>query len=136
MKNIIYEVNGKKIEVEVSDEFARAYETMLAEEQRETWRDKKRKELSLDALCESGFQIAAGEDIEESLFAEELGEEIKQALAQLLPKQRELIVRIYYRGESQAKIAEEYGITKPALHYRLERALEKLKKLLGETVNF
>ena len=136
MKNIIYEANGKKTEVEVSDEFARAYETMLAEEQRETWRDKKRKEFSLDALCESGFQIAAEEDIEESLFAEELGEEIKQALAQLLPKQRELIVRIYYRGENRAKIAEEYGITKSALHYRLERALEKLKKLLGETVNF
>lgn len=136
MKNIIYEVNGKKIEVAVSDVFAHAYETLLAEEQREVWRDKKRKVLSLDALCESGFQIAAEEDIEESLFAEELGKEIKQAIGKLLPEQRELIIRIYYRGESQAKIAEEYEITKPALHYRLERALEKLKKLLGRTVNF
>ena len=136
MKNIIYEANGKKIEVAVSDVFAHAYETLLAEEQREAWRDKKRKVLSLDALCESGFQIAAEEDIEESFFAEELCEEIKQAFGQLLPEQRGLIVRIYYHGESQARIAAEYGITKPALHYRLERALEKLKKLLDGTVNF
>ena len=136
MKNIIYEVNGKKIEVAVSDVFAHAYETLLAEEQREVWRDKKRKVLSLDALCESGFQIAAEEDIEESLFAEELGKEIKQAFGQLLPEQRDLIVRIYYCGESQAKIAEEYGITKPALHYRLERALEKLKNFWAGPLTF
>lgn len=136
MKNIFYEINGKKIKIEVSDKFAHAYESILADEQRETWRAKKRKELSLDALCESGFQIAAEEDIEESFFAEELCEEIKQAIGKLLPEQRGLIVRIYYHGESQARIAAEYEITKPALHYRLERALEKLKKLLDGTVNF
>lgn len=136
MKNIFYEINGKKIKIEVSDKFAHAYESILADEQRETWRAKKRKELSLDALCESGFQVAAEGDIEESLFVEEFCKEIKQAIGKLLPEQRELIIRIYYRGESQSKIAEEYEITKPALHYRLERALEKLKKNLGETINF
>ena len=69
MKTIKYEVNGTFVEVEVSDEFARQYEQIEAEEARQIWRDKKRKDSSLERMVEAGFQVAdPNSNIEEKLL--------------------------------------------------------------------
>ena len=56
MKKIKYEINGTFVEIEVSDEFARQYEQIEADEKRVN-RKETRRHQSLETLIESGFQI-------------------------------------------------------------------------------
>ena len=58
MKTIKYEINGTLIDIEVTEEFAEQYKQIEAEEIRQKWRNKKRKESSLERMVEAGFQVA------------------------------------------------------------------------------
>ncbi len=137
MKTINYEIEGKTMEIEVSEECAVAYFAILTEEKRGVWRSKKRKESSLELMSEAGFQFEAlHSDVEENYIQGEQTENLKNAILKLLPAQRELIVQIYFNGKSQTEIAREYGIGKAALHDRLQRTLVKLKKILEDSTYF
>ena len=54
MKKISYEINGTRVEVEVTDEFAALYEQMDEEEKRVN-RKETRRHQSLETLVEGGF---------------------------------------------------------------------------------
>ena len=67
MKKIKYEINGKFIDIEVTDEFAAQYEQIEAEEKRID-RKETRRHQSLNALVDGGFQVVDPDsDIEEQL---------------------------------------------------------------------
>lgn len=132
MTTIKYEIDGKTIDVEVSEEFALTYNKFVDEERRADERHKwklRKRITSLDQIMDIGGQI---ED-SKSDFAEDFGEydDLYKAIGQLLPEQQELIRRIYVNGESQSDIAKDLDVRKQAINNRLLRTLEKLKKFLS-----
>ena len=135
MKKIKYEVNGKLVEIEVTDSFAESYENINLETKRSDWKHERRNtkyNSSLELLVESGFQIASEEPTpDEKLEREEEIALLRQALTTLTPDQQWLINEVYFKGRSQVDIAKELGILKSSLNDRLSRALKKIKKFLN-----
>lgn len=68
---------------------------------------------------------------EEQLIGSERKAAVIRALQQLDPKEADLILRKYYRGETAAGIAASLGIRTGTVEMRLSRIRTKLKNLLG-----
>ncbi len=134
MKKIKYEVNGKLVEIEVTDSFAQSYESINLETKRSDWKHERRGtkyNSSLELLVESGFQIASEDPTpDERLEKQEEIALLRQALSTLTDEQRWLINEVYYKGRKQVEIAKELGISTPSLYERLSWAIKKIKKFL------
>ena len=132
MKTIKYEINGTLIAIEVTEEFAEQYEQIEAEEIRQIWRNKKRKESSLERMVEAGFQVADPNGNVEEKLLEKCGiEQLSEAIKTLTEDQKWLIEQVFYYGRKQSEVAAELFICKQALNNRIDRILEKIKKFLN-----
>ena len=102
MKRIKYEINGKVIDIEVTDEFVAQYEQIEAKEKRVNSKETRRHQ-SLDALVESGFQIAdQGSDIEANLIMQNNIDLLRRAFAALTNDQKWLVEQVFYYGRKQS----------------------------------
>jgi RNA polymerase sigma factor (sigma-70 family) len=129
MKTIKYEINGTFVEIEVSDEFARQYEQIEADEKCVN-RKETRRHQSLETLIESGFQIVDQEsDIEEKAFQNDDIEQLYKAFAVLTEEQKWLIQQVFYYDRKQSEIAAELGIDPTAIRNRLRKIYDKIKKI-------
>lgn len=129
MKTIKYEINGTFFEIEVSDEFARQYEQIEADEKRVN-RKETRRHQSLETLIESGFQIVDQEsDIEEKAFQNDDIAQLYKAFAVLTEEQKWLIQQVFYYDRKQSEIAAELGIDPTAIRNRLRKIYDKIKKI-------
>ena len=132
MKTIKYEINGKFIDIEVADEFALQYEKIEAEEARQIWREKKRKDSSLERMVETGFQVDdPNSNIEDKLLEKCDIEQLSEAINSLTEDQKWLVQQVFYYDRKQSEIAAELCICKQALNNRIARILEKIKKFLN-----
>lgn len=135
MTKIKCEINGEVTEIEVEDSFATAYLEIDAESKKNEWKHEWRKRkcnCSLEAITENGYQIAAPDDVAEEAEQAEERAVLMAAVAQLAPKQREVIELIYFQEKTQEQIAAELGISHQAVSRLLNRALAALKKILKE----
>jgi RNA polymerase sigma factor (sigma-70 family) len=58
---------------------------------------------------------------------------IRDALEELPEEQRDLLLFYFYERRTLTEIADETGVThKSSAHYRIDRALDALKKILAE----
>lgn len=90
---------------------------------------RKKKETSLDAMQEEGFDPATDEDM--SHIADRLdGGQAIEALKQLDDTHREVLVLRYVNGLQPAEIAEITGETANTVSVRIHRGLGKLRVLL------
>lgn len=129
MKTIKYEINGTFIDIEVTDEFALQYKQIKAEEARQIWRDKKRKDSSLERMVEAGFQVAdPNSNVEEKLFEKYDIEQLSKAIKTLTEDQKWLIEQVFFNGRKQTEIAAELGIDPVAVWNRLQKIYNKIKK--------
>ena len=134
MKKIRYVFrDGTVSEVEVGEEFYAVYEAMdKADKLRE--RRETRRHISWEGLEESGFDIADKDFLFTGIDEEKSEKErLYEAMAKLLPSQRELINKIYYEGKTSANIAAEEGVGKSAVSNRLKRIFAVLRKNLEKT---
>ena len=132
MKTIKYEINGKFIDIEVADEFALQYEKIEAEEARQIWREKKRKDSSLERMVGTGVQVDdPNSNIEEKLLEKCDIEQLSEAINSLTEDQKWLVQQVFYYDRKQSEIAAELCICKQALNNRIARILEKIKKFLN-----
>ena len=67
------------------------------------------------------------EDNAEMLVDREL-RRLYAAMSKLTERQTEVIQLYFYKGMTLQEIAEELGITKPAVHYAMKGALKKMRK--------
>lgn len=67
---------------------------------------------------------------QEYCLEKEKCEFLYQAISHLNPKQRRIVVAIYYEEMTQQDIADELGMTLNTLNHNLQRALAKLRKEL------
>lgn len=136
MATIKYPINGKDIDVEVTQEFARAFE-QLKEEEKNNERRETRRHLSLEALTEEGFQVEDPKaDIEDQLYKKLENNTLVSAIKSLDPNQKWLIEQVFFLNRTQKDIAEELGVCKQAVNNQILRILKKLKKIFQKTVDF
>lgn len=128
MTKINYYDGEKYVEIEVTEDIAKAYAELSQEERRAHWREEKHPINSLDEMLELGEEIADGCDFTEAYIDEEELKELRQAMKLLLPTQKDLIRRFFFKGQALKEIAEEYGISYQAVQNRLKKILEKLRK--------
>lgn len=60
----------------------------------------------------------------------ELKVRIQKAIEKLKPRQREMVLMIFFEEKTQAEVAEYYGITEAAVSQSMDRIYMSLKKIL------
>lgn len=55
---------------------------------------------------------------------------IQKAIEKLKPRQREMVLMIFFEEKTQAEVAEYYGITEAAVSQSMDRIYMSLKKIL------
>lgn len=132
MKIIKYEVNGKQIDIKVTEEFARQFEEMQAESKHQHWRNKKHKESSFDAMIESGYQAEDPNSNIEDLFIRQSDlQMLYKAIESLEPQQKWLVYQVYFYGRKKAELAVELGIDNTSIRDRFRIIFKKMKKFLS-----
>ncbi len=87
------------------------------------------REDSLERLAELEVQFAAEtESVEETVLRRLQYAQLHKALSLLSDDERELIDRLFFRGQTEREAAAEMGIYHNAVHKRKNRILGKLKK--------
>lgn len=139
-KKVVYQITRtqyKIVEVETPEQ-----EELVKELNRDFEREDKREKtaqarcISLDYLFESeGFEPADDtpsgyEAYIEKTETKTLNARIHKAIAALTPRQKEIVIKVYFEDKSQAEVAKELGVTEGTVSVTLERALTNLKKFL------
>ncbi len=89
--------------------------------------------LSLDLFEEEGAELEienSKTDILQNYIAEEEIKDLHIAIAQLTPRQQQLVKMIYFDEKSQEEVANLLGISQSTISLTLKKAIENLKKLL------
>jgi len=103
----------------------RAVDTVRREE-----RLRRRTERALNPGDAEDEDVAEG--IVEEAWLAVRRKEVREALALLPPDQRDAVEMAYFRGYTQAKIAEELGIPLGTVKRRTLAAMRKLRRILQE----
>ena len=132
MKNINYKIaDGTIQKIEVTDEFAVAYEEIekqsYREEERHKWEIRKHI-TSLDSILDSGGQI--GDDRSDFSEIEYRYEDLHNAIAKLTTEQQWLLKELYFYGKTNCSVAKDLGITETAVRHRLISIFKKIKTFL------
>lgn len=128
---IKYEFANEAVEIEVEEKWATIVLDLDREEYNGNHRETRRH-CSLDALNLDDALLPSDVDVFEAVADTEGKRNLYQAINKLSPQQRKLIWRIYFQGEHPADIARELGVSKTAIHNRLQRIFCQLQKNLPD----
>jgi RNA polymerase sigma factor (sigma-70 family) len=150
-------LKGAAIEVEIAEEWGEILIELDNEEQRSNdrniganreYRDKntgKRRKVGRNRQL-SEFEFLEGAlfsdnaDILADIIEKECKTEkqifLRAAIAELQPQQRELLDKIFIHKQKAAEIARADGVSEAAIHGRLKKIYNKLKKHLPDGVKF
>lgn len=129
--NIRYEfLTGETIEIEVSDNIA----VVAIEIERETYnsnRKETRRHNSIEDMQSLGVQFKDIESDTAKIVGEKENKQtLHNALDKLLPQQKELIHKVYFREMSIIEIACAEGVSEAAVRNRLNKIYKKLKNII------
>lgn len=139
---ILHKGKEKVISVWLDDETARLLEECGDERLKHEYiveeykarlieRRETRRHQSLEKSMDSGFDMAdENADIETEVFRTMDLDKLYQAVQQLEPQQKWLVVQIFYKGRTRVDVAKELRINESKVRSRLERIYKKIKKLL------
>ena len=132
-------------QIPVTEEVYRAYK-------RPAWRERKRQQrlrakgtggpdctkavgaapLSIDWMQQEGREIPeCGSSLEDTVIMNTMIEELRKALAQLAPNDRE-ILELFGEGHSDRKISAMIGMPQTTVSYRRRSLLKKLREQLKD----
>ena len=139
---ILHKGKEKAISVWLDDETARLLEECGDERLKHEYiveeykarlieRRETRRHQSLEKSMDSGFDMAdENADIETEVFRTMDLDKLYQAVQQLEPQQKWLVVQIFYKGRTRVDVAKELRINESKVRSRLERIYKKIKKFL------
>lgn len=118
---------GEVSEIEVSEELGRLIEEMTHQAALRD-RAETRRHVSLDKLLEAGLPLADDNCVE--TLAERAIDHaaLLHAMEQLLPQQKELLLKVYFEGRSYADVARDEGVDRSAIRKRMLRIFDKIRK--------
>lgn len=142
-KKVIYKMTTKysiEIEIENIDE-EKLIEELNKEFERQLKQDKTyhAKTVSLEYLYQNyGFELAdtslSEDEIElieqHELEKEEFNKKLHEAIEKLRPRQKEIIIKVFFEEKTQREVSIELGVAESTISITLERALNNLKKIL------
>ena len=142
-KKVIYKVTTKysiEIETENIDE-EKLIEELNKEFERQLKQDKTyhARTVSLEYLYQKyGFELAdtslSEDEIERieqhELEKEEFNKKLHEAIEKLRPRQKEIIIKVFFEEKTQREVSIELGVAESTISITLERALNNLKKIL------
>lgn len=112
-----------------NEEFTRQY--IIDEYQSAlTERKETRRHQSLDVSMDHGFDISDEHCFEDDIYMNIELEKLQAALKLLTHEQRSLIYRVYFCGESQKDIAQEFGVDATSIRDRLKTIYKKIQNFL------
>ena len=118
--------NGERCNIEVdecwSDELAELDRLEYNANQRES-----RRHCSLDSMDYEGELFADGTDVLSDFLKRQDAERLSAAMDSLLPRQKELLQKVFYEGLSIAGIAREEGVNEAAIRGRLKKIYRQIK---------
>ena len=142
-KKVIYKVTTKySIEIETENiNEEKLIEELNKEFERQLKQDKTyhARTVSLEYLNQKyGFELAdtslSEDEIEiieqQELEKEEFNEKLHEAIEKLRPRQKEIIIKIFFEEKTQREVSIELGVSEACISITLERALNNLKKNL------
>jgi len=91
-----------------------------------------RRHTSLDVLDPENKHFSDDTDILRDLIQQEKYEELYAAIAQLKPKQQELLKKAFWEKVPLTEIAKSEGVDKSAISHRMTTICNRLKKILAE----
>ncbi len=94
--------------------------------QRET-----RRHVSLDALDPRGDTLVGSSNVESDVFKEHYAD-LRLAISQLKPKQRDLIKKVFWEDVKQVEVAKAEGVSEAAIAQRMAVIYKRLKRFLTE----
>ena len=128
---------GNEVSVEVNDEFAAVY-VELDRQDKNNERKETRRHVSLNKKVKNqDFEdivehIDLLEDkrsnIEENYIQREEIATLRDGIKSLLPEQQKLLNQVFYEERSIKSLAEEYGVSSPAIINRLNKIYAQLRK--------
>lgn len=120
---IRYQFVTETMDVDVPEEWGKA---ILEFDRQEYNNDhaESRRHVSLDSMDYEGDVFA---DPNDTTGKTEAYIELARAIGALHPLQQELLRRVYSEGQSVADIAKAEGVSRAAIHDRLNRILKTLK---------
>lgn len=131
MATIKYEINGKFVEIEVTDEFAAIFAEMERKDA-QVERKETRRTQSLDKSLNNGFDISDESiDIEESAIKRDEILRLYAALEFLTAKQKQVLFFYAVKGFSFIEISKKLELNKDTVREHYLASIKKLRKLLG-----
>ena len=129
---IKYQFVNETVEIEVSKE----WNAVIAELERKEHNNNQtqtRRHCSLDAFDQETEFSAESDTFMDYMRSEEF-KTVYECLAQLSERHRRLLESVYMDGISLTEIARLEGRSVPAVHYALETARKKFKKVLEKAL--
>ena len=126
---IKYNFANEVIEIEVDEQWG----DILIDLDRKEYNNNQaetRRHVSLNAMDYEGEIFADIADIASMVEQFLQDSALHRAIETLLPNQKELLEKIFFKGISAAEIARQEDINKSSVHKRLQRIYEQLKKSL------
>ncbi len=134
----------KTVKLPIDEELYKAIKTLEIDSQRYHFaleyydnikeRKYQRRTSSIDEIddddCEVFMQIDPSLNPEEFALENEKNEIIRNAVEKLKPRQKKVIISIYYKEMTQREVADEMNTSQANISQILDRALAKLKDLL------
>ena len=101
---------------------------------REVMRMRSLRVTSLDVRTDEMHQDFASDDDspEEQAMLSVLKDELRGHVARLMPRDREIIQRIYWQREKHSKVATDLGISESRVSQLQTRALSRLREMMDE----
>jgi len=99
------------------------------------WRKNRPDMLSIDdeEVSHTGNELQSDTNLMADLLSTEQLERFKEAVLELPPMQRDVVLLHYDHGLTLKQIAECEGVTRETIKSRLRYAVKKLKKIFADT---
>lgn len=123
-------VTGEVFEIEVEDSMG---EVLLELDRQEKNNDRRetRRHMSLDGMDFEGDMFRAETDTLREAMGRVDTARLMEALDMLSGSQKELLLKVYFKGMRIADIAGAEGVSEAAVRNRLKKIYRKLKKILS-----
>lgn len=94
-------------------------------------RKETRRHQSLEGMVECGQEIAdENANVDETVLHNMDLKKLRKAIKTLEPQQKWLLKQLFVLGKSKTQIADELGVSKPAITHRLHKIFQRLKNYL------
>lgn len=124
-------VTGEAVEIEVEDAIGESVAELESRSYKLDRKETRRHKSYSDDNGKRDIIVDESVDVEGDALRRVENAKLMNALEKLLPKQRELVRKVFFEGVSETEIACEMGVSQQAISKQLKAIYIKLKKFIN-----